>query len=38
MDKIIKPLNQLLNSKLSNNSDKHTRSGFENIKTDSGEL
>ena len=38
MDKIIKPLNQLLNSELSNNSDKYTRSGFEDIESDGGEF
>ena len=38
MDKIIKPFNQLLDSKLSDSDNKHTRSSLENIKTDSGEF
>ena len=38
MDKIIKTFNQLLNSELSNNSDKHTRGGFEDIESDGGEF
>ncbi len=38
MDKIVKPLNQLLNSKLSDSGNKHTRGGFEDIESDGGEL
>ena len=38
MDKIIKPFNQLLDSKLSDSGNKHTRSSLENIKTDGGEF